>query len=145
MKKTKGAAILFFIKQPKRVVLYVRDYKHPDPTKVLRNPGLLSIPGGHLEEGETFEQCIVREIAEEWTDLRTGKPFELRDFQLFTVDDNEYSYGHIFCKEMDFDLRDIDYSEGAALALVNEAAAMRTEIDSATYNLRRFFQSEWMK
>lgn len=145
MEKEYGAGILFFTKKPKRVLLFVRDQKHPNPAKTLPFPGMLAIPGGHLEAGEAFAHCIMREIAEEWTDLRTGKPFELRDFWFLEKFEDDTIHSVIFCKEMDFSLMDIDYNEGAALALMNEAAAMRTEIAyGRTELLRRFFKSAFM-
>jgi len=145
MAKEKGAGILFFTKKPKRVLLLVRDQKHPNPAKILPFPGMLDIPGGHLEEGETPEACIMREIAEEWIDLYDGTFFWLKDFELFEHFEDEKTEQWVFCKEMDFSLMDIDYNEGAALALINEAAVMRTEIAyGCTELVRRFFRSNFM-
>jgi 8-oxo-dGTP diphosphatase len=146
MAKEQGAGILFYRREPvKMVMLLMRDQKHPNPAKTLPFPGMLDIPGGHIDKGESFEDCIAREIAEEWTDLRTGRPFMLQSPLLFErLEDNE-TIQYVFCKEMDFDLTDIDYCEGAAIALINESAAMRTEIAyGCTDLLRRFFKSHFM-
>lgn len=146
MAKERGAGILFYQKKPvKRVLLLVRDQKHCDPAKILFYPGMLNIPGGHLEDNETPEDCVIREIAEEWTDLRTGAPFQLKDFSFLECHIDEVAESWIFYKEMNFDLTDIDYNEGAALALMNEAAAMRTQIAyGCTELVRRFFRSRFM-
>ena len=147
MGKEQGAGILFYQKEPvKRVILFMRDQKHPNPAKTLPYPGMLDILGGHRDEGENFEECIAREMAEEWTDLRTGEPFQLEDFKLFERLEDDKTIQWVFCKEMDFDLTDIDYNEGAALALMNEKAAMKTEIAyGCTDLLRRFFKSPFMR
>ena len=146
MEKEQGAGILFYQNKPvKRVVLFMRDQKHPNLAKTLPYPGMLDIPGGHRDENESFERCIVREMAEEWTDLRTGKPFNLYGFRLFERLEDDKTIQWVFCAEMNFDLTDIDYHEGAALALINEKAAMKTEIAyGCTDLLRRFFKSSFM-
>lgn len=58
--------------------------------------GTWSLPGGHLEFGETFEQCAIREIAEE-----TG--LEIEDVRFLTAtesmmkwQDREWHYVTIF-------------------------------------------------
>jgi 8-oxo-dGTP diphosphatase len=37
-------------------------------------------PGGHLEHGESFEECILRELAEE-----AGKEFKIKNLRLLCV------------------------------------------------------------
>ncbi|MFA5133426.1 MAG: NUDIX domain-containing protein [Patescibacteria group bacterium] len=144
MAKVHGAGIIFYAKNPKRVILFVRDQKHPNPAKILPYPGMLDIIGGHMEALETPEQCIVREVAEEWFDLRTGKPFELRDFQLFEQLENDESVQWVFCKEADFDLLNIVQLEGAALAVMTEESAAKNQIAwGCTDLLRRFFKSKF--
>ena len=49
-----------------------------DCTAIDRNVGTWALPGGHLEHGETFEQCAVREVAEE-----TG--MEIEDVKFLTA------------------------------------------------------------
>jgi len=146
MEKERGSGIIFYTKKPKRVLLLLRDRQHQDIGKILPYPGMLDIPGGHAEPNETPQKCIVREIAEEWIDLRTGQPFQLKNFNFFRYFEHRNTAQWHFCKEMDFDLTDVDYNEGTALALINEEAAMRTEIAwGCTELLRDFFKSRFMQ
>lgn len=48
------------IKRDDNKILAVRrNMKNP------RSPGKWTIPGGHLEKGESFEECCIREVLEE--------------------------------------------------------------------------------
>ncbi|MGB2690682.1 MAG: NUDIX domain-containing protein, partial [Desulfobacterales bacterium] len=70
--KRKGTSIIF-VNDQKQVLLLLRDDK-PD----IPYPNMWDIPGGHVDDGETPEQCIVREMKEEM-DLN------LEEFQLLSV------------------------------------------------------------
>jgi 8-oxo-dGTP diphosphatase len=58
------------------VLLFLRDDKPEIPY-----PNLWDIPGGHFEEGETPEACIMREMLEEIeTDVSACKRYSIYDF-----------------------------------------------------------------
>ena len=57
--KRKGTSIIF-VNDKRQILLFLRDDK---PGLPYRN--MWDIPGGHVEDGETPEQCIVREMKEE--------------------------------------------------------------------------------
>ena len=101
----RGAGVLFYDRHKQRVLVYRRDN-----TPTIPFPDHLDILGGHTEEGETPEQTVVREIAEELDDLRRGCPFVLAGHQFF-------------CKEADFDLADVRLKEGQELVWVTEDEA----------------------
>ncbi|KAK5133555.1 hypothetical protein LTR08_007594 [Meristemomyces frigidus] len=52
-----GVAVFVFNQTTTRFILGVRKGGH--------GAGTLALPGGHLEHGETFEQCAAREVKEE--------------------------------------------------------------------------------
>lgn len=107
----RGCGILFFDKQKQRVLLFRRDDK-PN----LRFPNCIDILGGHVEDSETPDETIVREMAEELDDLRTRQPFKLQDFNIFKVYMDEWdTEQHIFWRETDFDISDIRLKEGKEL------------------------------
>jgi 8-oxo-dGTP diphosphatase len=132
----RGAGVLFFDRQRRRVLLYRRDNKETIPF-----PGYLDILGGHIEAGETPEDTIVRETAEELEDLRSGGPFALAGHRLFTVfTDTRGVTDSVFCQEADFDLADVHLKEGQELVWVTEAEARATPL-AFGYNpiLEEFF------
>jgi len=104
-------------------------------------PNMWDIPGGHVENGETPEQCIIREMKEEM-DL------DLDDFHLFSVmkfaDRREYT----FWKKANLDIHQIRLTEGQRLKWFTEHEAKKTEL-ACGFNeiLENFFQKGplWME
>ncbi|MBW2556820.1 MAG: NUDIX domain-containing protein, partial [Deltaproteobacteria bacterium] len=74
--KRKGTSIIF-VNDQRKVLLLLRDDKLTIPY-----PNMWDVPGGHVDDGETPEQCIVREMKEEM-DL-TLEEFERLSVMEFT-------------------------------------------------------------
>jgi 8-oxo-dGTP pyrophosphatase MutT (NUDIX family) len=133
----RGSGILFFRQDRRAVLLFRRDNDPAIPC-----PGQLDIPGGMVEAGETPEQAVVREMAEELDDLRTAAPYRLTGFQLFhCYTDERGTEQNIFFKEADFDLADLRLKEGQELLWV-EAGALQREPLAFGFNavVQAFFQ-----
>jgi 8-oxo-dGTP diphosphatase len=94
---------IILLNSEKRVLLYLRDDK---PT--LLYPNMWALPGGYREEGETPEQCILREIEEELG-------VKLGEVTLFTAAQRSYGIEHTFWAKVDFHLEEIILTEGQAL------------------------------
>ena len=117
--KPRGAGVLFYDKHQRRVLVYRRDN-----TPTIPFPDHLDILGGHLEAGETPEQAVVREMAEELEDRRTGAPYVLAGHRLFTVyTDAQGGVDYIFYKTVDFTLAEVRLKEGQDLVWLTEAEA----------------------
>jgi 8-oxo-dGTP diphosphatase len=120
----RGAGVVFYDRAKRRVLVYRRDNKPTIPF-----PDQLDILGGHAEAGETPEQAVVREIAEELEDLRSGSPLVLDGHRLFTVyTDAGGVADYIFCKAADFDLADVRLKEGQELVWLTEDEAACTAL-----------------
>lgn len=115
-----GCGILFFKRSTGAVLVSRRDDKPSIPF-----PDCLDILGGTLEAGETPEAAIVREIKEELTDLRTGEPFKLGDFQHWKSYRAMRKRGEttqtIFWAEADFELGELRFHEGRELLWITLA------------------------
>lgn len=134
----RGCGILFFDVQKQRVLLFRRDNK---PS--IRFPGCIDILGGHIDEGESPEKAIAREMAEELDDLRNGLSFKLEKYHKFKVyTDEGGTEHHIFWKEADFDILDVHLKEGQELVWLTEEKIPSTPFafgfDAV---IREFFQA----
>ncbi len=113
--KHRGASIIFY-NQTHQVLLVLRDNI---PT--ITYPGLWDVPGGHIENNETPEECIVREMREEIEVNVEGCTL----FRVYKFSDRtEY----VFMKEADFDLRNIILHEGQMLRWFSRDEARQVEL-----------------
>ena len=113
--KRKGCSILF-INDQNEILLFKRDDIPSIPY-----PGMWDIPGGHVEEGETPEQCIVREMKEEMN-------LELEAFYLFSVMEFDDRIEYTFWKRANLDIKNIELKEGQCLRWFKEDEAKRTDL-----------------
>jgi len=113
--KRKGTSIIF-VNDKKQVLLLLRDNK-PD----IPYPNMWDIPGGHVEDGETPEQCIVREMKEE-IDL------DLEEFQLLSVMEFLDRIEYTFWKKANLDIENINLHEGQKLKWFKESEAKNTAL-----------------
>lgn len=113
--KRKGCSILF-VNERHQVLLFLRDEKPGIPYR-----NTWDVPGGHVEAGETPEQCIVREMKEEMgMDLDGIHLFSIREFD----DRIEYT----FWKKADLKVEDIQLTEGQCLKWFTEEEAQATPL-----------------
>jgi 8-oxo-dGTP diphosphatase len=113
--KRKGTSIIF-VNDQRQVLLLLRDDKPTIPY-----PNMWDVPGGHVDDGETPEECIVREMKEEM-DL-TLEEFERLSVMEFT-DRKEYT----FWKQANLDIEKIDLQEGQRLRWFTEFEAKNTKL-----------------
>ncbi|HSQ86460.1 MAG TPA: NUDIX hydrolase [Desulfobacterales bacterium] len=113
--KRKGTSIIF-INDQKQVLLFLRDDK-PD----IPYPNMWDVPGGHVDDGETPEQCIVREMKEEME-------LDLEDFQLFSVMEFTDRIEYTFWKKTNLDIKSITLHEGQKLKWFTESEVRNTKL-----------------
>jgi len=113
--KRKGTSIIF-VNDKKQVLLLLRDDK-PD----IPYPNMWDIPGGHVEDGETPEQCIVREMKEEM-DLN------LEEIQLLSVMEFIDRIEYTFWKKANLDIEKITLHEGQELKWFTQFEVKNTKL-----------------
>ena len=110
--KRKGTSIIF-VNDQKQILLFLRDDK---PGLPYRN--MWDIPGGHVEDGEAPEQCIVREMKEE-IDLT------LKQFELFSVMEFDDRMEYTFWKKTNLDTGKTNLHEGQQIKWFTETRGQK--------------------
>jgi len=113
--KRKGTSIIF-VNDQQQVLLFLRDDKPTIPY-----PNTWDVPGGHVNAGETPEQCIVREMKEEM-DLT------LEEFERFSVMEFTDRAEYTFWKRANLDIEKIDLQEGQRLRWFTELEVRNTKL-----------------
>ena len=113
--KRYGSSIIF-INDKQQILLFLRDDK---PGLPYRN--MWDVPGGHVEDDETPEDCIVREMKEEM-DL------DLHDFQLLSKKEFEDRIEYTYWKRANLDISEIELMEGQYLKWFSRKDAARTKL-----------------
>jgi 8-oxo-dGTP diphosphatase len=113
--KRQGCSILFVNGQG-QILLFLRDDVPHIPY-----PNTWDVPGGHVEEGETAAQCIVREMQEEMG-------LDLAGFELFSVKEFSDRVEHTFWKSIDLHIDEISLQEGQRLRWFSEEEARATAL-----------------
>jgi len=108
--KRKGCSIIF-LDDENRILLLLRDDK-PD----IPYPNMWDVPGGHVDPGESPEDCIIREMKEEM-DL------QLTDFSLFTVMEFDDRIEYVFWKRENLVIPEIRLHEGQRIEWFTEDRA----------------------
>ena len=110
-----GASIIFFNGRHE-VLLVLRD---DVPTIVC--PNMWDLPGGHVENEETPEECIVREMMEEIE-------VNVEGCGLFRVYEFSDRTEHVFTKSTEFDVERMVLHEGQMLRWFSRRETERTEL-----------------
>jgi len=110
------AVSIILLNSKNEVLLFLRDDKSTIPF-----PNTWDLLGGHIEEGESPEECIRREMDEEIEiklgEIKLFKKYEWPDFDEF-----------IFWKVIDLNIPEIDLHEGQRLAYFNRSQLNSTEL-----------------
>ena len=124
-----GAGIIL-LNSNNEVLLLLRDNKIEIPF-----PNMWDIPGGKVEEGESPEQALRREMMEEMSINNLG------EIKLFKIIASENITDNIFWKRINLNLREIELNEGQVLGYFDLKKIQETEL-AFNYNkvLEEFYK-----
>ena len=124
-----GAGIIL-LNSNNEVLLLLRDNKVD-----ISFPNMWDIPGGKVEEGESPEQALRREMLEEMSIHNLG------EIKLFKILTSENITDNIFWKRINLNLREIELNEGQVLGYFDLKKIQETEL-AFNYNkvLEEFYK-----
>ena len=123
-----GAGIIF-LNRNNEVLLLLRDNKIDIPF-----PNMWDIPGGKVEDGESPEQALRREMTEEMFIKNLG------EINLFKILTSENITDNIFWKRLDLNIAEIDLKERQRIEYFSLERIIETHL-AFNYNkvLEEFF------
>ena len=128
-----GAGIIL-LNRYNEVLLLLRDNKIDIPF-----PNMWDIPGGKIEESETPEEAIRREMMEEMSINNLG---EIKLFKILTL---ENITDNIFWKKLNLNLEEIDLKEGQRIEYFNLERIRKTKLAFNYNEILESFYSEIVK
>jgi len=122
--------VIILLNSNNEVLLLLRDNKIDIPF-----PNMWDIPGGKVEEGESPEQALRREMLEEMSIHNLG------EIKLFKILTSENITDNIFWKRINLNLREIELNEGQVLGYFDLKKIQETEL-AFNYNkvLEEFYK-----
>ena len=125
---------IILLNRNNEVLLLLRDDKIDIPF-----PNMWDIPGGRVEESETPEEAIRREMMEEMSIKDLG------EIQLFKIITSENITDYIFWKRLDLNPAKIDLQEGQRIEYFNFERIRKTKLAFNYNNVLEEFFSEIVK
>jgi 8-oxo-dGTP diphosphatase len=121
--KKRGASILF-LNSSDKILLFLRDKKPEIPF-----PNCWDVLGGNVEEDETPEACIKREMLEEIE-------VELDNPRLFNVYDMDDRFEYTFWTQTDLDIKTLTLHEGQRLKWFSEDEIKQMSNNELAFNFK---------
>ena len=128
-----GAGIIL-LNRNNEVLLLLRDNKFDIPF-----PNMWDIPGGKVEDGESSEQAVRREMLEEMSINNLG------EIKLFKIITSENITDNIFWKRLDLNPEEIDLKEGQRIEYFNLERIRKTKLAFNYNQVLESFYSEIVK
>ena len=128
-----GAGIIL-LNRNNEVLLLLRDNKIDIPF-----PNMWDIPGGKVEEGESPEQALRREMLEEMSINNLG------EIKLFKILTSENITDNVFWKRLDLNPKEIDLNEGQRIEYFNLKRIRKTKLAFNYNDVLESFYSEIVK
>ncbi|MCX6763855.1 MAG: NUDIX domain-containing protein [Candidatus Moranbacteria bacterium] len=124
MKSKLSGTSIIFVNNENKILLFLRD---DIPT--IRYPNCWDILGGHVEENETPEECIIREMKEEIN-------YDLVHPRLYKVSDMGDRIEHTFWEKVNWNIAEITLNEGQKLKWFMEEEIKNTPEEKIAFNFK---------